>query len=97
MNIVRQNYKLSDNVITGVAVGSTLDDFKNKIASLGGTVVGNPTGLIRTGLKVTVSNGSAQKEFVFVVKGDTSGDGQINALDLLQIQKNILGQYTIAQ
>ena len=95
MNIVRQNYKLSDNVITGVAVGSTLDDFKNKIASLGGTVVGNPTGLIRTGLKVTVSNGSVQKEFVFVVKGDTSGDGQINALDLLQVQKKILNQYNM--
>ena len=27
--------------------------------------------------------------------GDTSGDNVINALDLLQIQRNILGTYTI--
>ena len=31
-----------------------------------------------------------------VVKGDTSGDGEINALDLLQIQKSILGTYTLS-
>ena len=31
-----------------------------------------------------------------VVKGDTSGDGIINALDLLQVQKYILGNYDLA-
>ena len=30
-----------------------------------------------------------------IIKGDTSGDGVINALDLLQVQKNILGTYTL--
>ena len=29
--------------------------------------------------------------------GDTSKDGTINALDLLQVQKNILGTYNISQ
>ena len=29
--------------------------------------------------------------------GDTSSDGSINALDLLQIQKSILGTYSIVQ
>ncbi len=29
--------------------------------------------------------------------GDASGDGKINALDLLQIQKSILGSYEIKQ
>ncbi len=28
---------------------------------------------------------------------DPSGDGVINALDLLQVQKNILGSYKIVQ
>jgi len=28
---------------------------------------------------------------------DTSGDGKINALDLLQVQKSILGTYKIVQ
>ena len=52
-------------------------------------------GLIGTGFKVTVSNKEKSETLVVLIKGDTSGDGKINALDLLQVQKNILKTYTL--
>ena len=52
-------------------------------------------GLIGTGYKVTVSNSSESKTLTVIINGDTSGDGIINALDLLHVQKSILGTYTL--
>lgn len=50
------------------------------------------TSLIETGgqVKITVPTGTT-KTFTTVVKGDTSGDGQTTILDLLQIQKHLVG------
>ena len=39
--------------------------------------------------------GSYELKSSYKLAGDTSGDGEINALDLLQVQKNILGSYEI--
>lgn len=88
-------YKLSENKIMGVEPNSSLDEFKTKISSLGGTVVSTSTDVLGTGNIIKISNGSSTADYVIVIKGDTSGDGLINALDLLQIQKNILGQYQL--
>ncbi len=43
-----------------------------------------------TGDTVTVTIGTSSKTYKLVVLGDTSGDGKIDILDLLKIQKNIL-------
>ena len=43
----------------------------------------------------TVTNVILNNEYKLAA--DTSGDGKINAQDLLQVQKNILGNYTIIQ
>ncbi|MDE6292140.1 MAG: dockerin type I repeat-containing protein, partial [Bacilli bacterium] len=32
-----------------------------------------------------------------VIYGDVSGDGKVNALDLLQVQKSILGSYDLTK
>lgn len=93
--LVSSGFKLSGTDITGITPGMSSDDFKNKINSMGGKVTSDLSGLIGTGKKVKISNGTTEKEYTFIVKGDTSGDGVINALDLLQIQKNILGQYKL--
>jgi hypothetical protein len=53
----------------------------------------NYTGIIATNVKIKITNGSGVTELIVVVKGDTSGDGVINALDLLQVQKSILNTY----
>ena len=54
------------------------------------------SGTVSTGMKVKVSNTTSSEILEIAVKGDTSGDGVINALDLLQVQKNILGTYSLS-
>ena len=44
-----------------------------------------------------ISTENETKIYILSIKGDTSGDGNITILDLLQVQKNILGLYKITQ
>ena len=93
--VVSSGLKVNSNIITGIKPGTSMADIKNKIIALGGSVSSSNNGLVGTGTRITISNGTSSNEFVIVVKGDTSGDGVINALDLLQVQKNILGLYDL--
>lgn len=90
-------YKRVDNYITSIAVNTNVSDFINKIQALNamvevkdlnGTVVKG--GVLGTGFSIKIS-ASNTETLSIVIYGDTSGDGKINALDLLKIQKNILG------
>ena len=47
--------------------------------------------LIGTASTITITSGNETKTYTFVIKGDTSGDGKITILDLLQVQKHIKG------
>ena len=51
--------------------------------------------IMKTGYKVSINNQSSTEVLVVIIKGDTSGDGEINALDLLQVVKYISGSYTL--
>ena len=46
---------------------------------------------IKTGTKITIKTAMEEKTFTMIVNGDLSGDGEITILDLLQIQKYLLG------
>ncbi|MFI3260994.1 MAG: dockerin type I domain-containing protein [bacterium] len=54
------------------------------------------TGVMKTGYQVKITNSTDSKTLSVIIYGDTSGDGVVNALDLLQVQKNILGTYTLS-
>lgn len=95
--LVTSGYKLSGTTITGIEIGSTLNDINNKLKANGATITsGSLDKAAGTGTIIKISNGSSEKEYTLVIKGDTSGDGKINALDLAQIQKSILGTYTLS-
>lgn len=51
----------------------------------------NNNSLITTGTKITIKTAMEEKSFTMIVNGDLSGDGKITILDLLQIQKYLLG------
>ncbi len=81
----------------GLEVGMTLNDINNKINALGGSLTGADLSVkAGTGMTIKVTNGIETKTYTLIVKGDTSGDGAINALDLLQVQKSILGSYKMS-
>lgn len=103
--VVSSGYKYSSSYLTGVNSGSSVLEVKNAIESISGTgtvVIKNASdvvvtdGYVGTGYKVTVSNSTTSETLTIVINGDTSGDGIINALDLLQVQKSILGTYTLS-
>ena len=100
--VVSSGYALSGTTITNVKGNTNLSDFTGRITSQGGTVEvysGNNRvndGLIGTGMRVKVTSSAGTTEFTAVVKGDPSGDGKVNALDLLQMQKYILKQKSLS-
>lgn len=103
--VTSSGYKYSTNYITGISVGSTVNEVKNAIESISGTntvIIKNNSdievndGIIGTGFKVIINNYETEEVLKVIINGDTSGDGVINALDLLQVQKSILGTYTLS-
>lgn len=96
--IVASGYKLSGNNIHGISPNTNVTDIKSKIESMGASVTilnGSNTltsGFVGTGNIIRVSNSTTTKDFTVLIKGDVSGDGVINALDLLRVQKVILKQ-----
>lgn len=77
------------------ATGYSVEKVSSKVKSASNTVevdVKNKTsGNLATGDAVTIKNGNNLAEYNIVIKGDPSGDGGINILDLLKVQKQILG------
>ena len=99
--VVSSGYSLTGTTINNVKKETSISDFSGRITSQGGTVEvysGNSkvtTGAIGTGMTVKVTSSAGTTSFTIVVKGDPSGDGKVNALDLLQMQKSILGQKSL--
>lgn len=94
--------KVTGNIMHGISpgtLGSTLVTSINKF-SPGTTVVLNEidgnaasiSGILKTGqtIKLTTPAGET-KSFIISVIGDTSGDGEVTILDLLRVQKHLLG------
>lgn len=103
--VTSSGYNYSSKYISKISAGTDVSTVKGAIESVGGNATVNimdkdgnivSSGLIGTGFKVSINNQSSTEVLEVIVKGDTSGDGVINALDLLQVQKNILGTYTLS-
>ena len=75
--------------------GYRLEGINSEIQNINGGVLayrGEDTkGLLKTGDLLNITNGTDSIEYTVVIKGDATGDGQIDIKDLLRVQKNILG------
>ncbi|NMA50252.1 MAG: hypothetical protein GX951_00150 [Mollicutes bacterium] len=98
----KAGYSYSSGYLNRVKDETSVEALTNAFVSLGATVnikntVGEKvtSGNVGTGYTITISNATTSEDLKIVVKGDTSGDGKINALDLLQVHKNILGMYNL--
>ncbi len=102
--VTSSGYRYSGGYISGIKLGTDVSTVISSIEAISGTdvVVKNASGTnvtsgkIGTGYKVVVTNSNKSEELKVVIKGDTSGDGVVNALDLLQVQKQILGSYSLS-
>lgn len=100
MVLDKSNLNIKDNYITGIKPQTKSSVIKSALITSGARNViikdskGNEvkdTSIVGTNYKVTVSTLLESKTFTLVVKGDTSGDGNVTILDLLQVRKHITG------
>ena len=99
-------YKYSAGIITGIKPGTEVSDIKTSIEAVSGSntvaitdAKGNSktSGNVGTGFIIKIKNTTDTTTAKIVIKGDSSGDGKINSLDLLQVQKSILGSYDLTK
>jgi hypothetical protein len=96
--ISNSGLKRIDNYITRINNGTESNKIKNVVVLEGASKVTitnqageeiKDTDIIATGYKVEISSGEDTKMYILSVLGDTSGDGDVTILDLLQIQKHL--------
>ena len=96
--ISNSNLSQLDNFITKINNGTLVSDIKNNLLTEGANKVIittsddieiNDTEKLATGYKVEITSSEETKIYTICVKGDTSGDGLVTILDLLQIQKHL--------
>ena len=80
-----------DDVLTVKDVVES-DMFNGKVETINGTTISSLDTLVGTGDKFTTTDGT---EYTIVVYGDVDGDGRINALDALQVEKSNVNMLTL--
>ena len=89
--------KLSENLSVSTFLKNfTVKNGSIKLYTASGSA--KTSGTVATGdvLRLLNSSGSVQKSYTLVLYGDVSGDGKITVLDLLRIQKYLLGTSSLS-
>ena len=89
--------KLSENLSVSTFLKNfTVKNGSTKLYTASGSA--KTSGTVATGdvLRRLNSSGSVQKSYTLVRYGDVSGDGKITVLDLLRIQKYLLGTSSLS-
>jgi len=92
--------KVSGNYASNIEVGSDISNIINsvlnsyhfasiKVTDNGGAEI--KSGIVKTGQTITITNSGITSSFKIVLYGDINGDGLINIVDLLAIQKHLVG------
>lgn len=95
--IEEANYKYEDAIIYGITPGTSIETVKNNLTNTGGVITitdanGNTkeNGNIGTGDKVNITSGVTET-FAVLIYGDINGDGNITAVDYVNIKNHIMG------
>ncbi len=93
------SYTVKNAMITGVSVGTTLKEFKDKIMVTGYTAFFTDASgkeksdgdVMKTGDSLVLKQGEEEvRAYSVVIYGDSNGDGKLSSADLLITQKHIL-------
>ncbi|MCM1053277.1 MAG: dockerin type I domain-containing protein [Ruminococcus sp.] len=96
--ITSSGYKYNGNYLTNINPETKVEDLISNLEGVAGSnkvtvknAKGNTVtnGKLGTGYKITIT-GSSTNTYECLIYGDPSGDGNVNALDLLLIQRHIL-------
>ena len=91
--------KSDGTYFSGIQLNTNSSDIKNKILKISPSAkveiadcngISKENSVLGTGDIISITSANETKKYTVVIYGDTSGDGIINALDLLRTQKHIL-------
>lgn len=97
-----KNNIVSDNYMYGLTNADTIMQAINKVNPMASIKITDlndkvvSTGSIGTGYKVSITVGDKTKVLETIIYGDTTGDGEITILDLLRVQKQLLGSISLS-
>lgn len=84
--------------LKGYNFGTTVSNVKTKVNGRANVVITNSSGTVMndtekigTGSKLTISDGTSTYSYTVVIKGDITGDGEINSADLLKVRQYLIG------
>ena len=98
--VTKSGYRISNNYLKGINPGSKATNVINSIKkndANANVVIKDSSGkviesdFVGTGSTIEITEGNYKLNVTVAIYGDASGDGKINALDLLKVQKHILG------
>jgi hypothetical protein len=90
-----------NSFITGITAGMTVKQLLGQLVntpalvsvlSSDGKTITDTSAALSTGMQLRLKTDKASDLKTLVIRGDTNGDGQISALDLLQMKKHLLRQ-----
>ncbi len=95
----KMGVRVNGDVMYGISPGMQIGTIVNTVTASGGSAIlsdvnGNVlySGLLVTGNRITINGTNDALVYTIAVRGDTNGDGNVSIVDLLQIQKHILGK-----
>lgn len=103
--VVGSGFKIDGDVISNIFFNTSIDEINSKLSSVNANLkitsyldrYGNSaSGNIGTGDTLVISNGSTTKSYKVVIYGDNNGDGKTSIVDLLRVQKDILGSSNLS-
>ena len=103
--VVGADFKIDGDVISNISFNTNVDVINSKLSSVNANLkvtsyldrYGNKaSGNVGTGDTLVITNGSTTKSYKVVIYGDNNGDGKVSILDLLRVQKDILGSSSLS-
>ncbi len=100
----KTSYVLRNSYIHNFNTSTKVTTLKEQITKISSTAVVTVTsnnkektsGNIQTGDVITIESGDDKASYIVVIYGDLNGDNTISVLDLLKVQKHILGSSTLS-
>ncbi|MBR5227241.1 MAG: SH3 domain-containing protein [Clostridia bacterium] len=94
---LNEGLKIKDNVLTGVGIKISADKIKTMITTNGRITITDinnkelTTENVGTDSKIVIKKGEETVTYTVMIRGDVTGDGQINSADLLKVVKYLKG------
>ena len=98
--VVVSGLKIDGEIVSNISFNTNIDTINSKLNSVNANLKvisyldrygNNASGNVGTGDTLVISNGSTTKSYKVVIYGDNNGDGKVSIVDLLRVQKDILG------